>query len=66
MPTTSNTAAARLRCQGCRHYYISHDARFPYACHALQIKSKRQPCQDVLEASGQPCLYRQHKTASSS
>jgi hypothetical protein len=31
----------------------------------LKIKSKRQPCLDVLEASGQPCLYRQQKTGPS-
>jgi hypothetical protein len=49
------------QCLDCRHYHISHDVRFPYACRALKIKSKRQPCLDVLEASGQPVLYRQQK-----
>ncbi|BBF85884.1 hypothetical protein DLM_2269 [Aquitalea magnusonii] len=63
MPATGQSTAPRPGCLACRHYHISHDARFPYACRALHIKSKRQPCIDVLEASGQPCLYRQQKTA---
>ena len=63
MPTTTGASSKRANCLDCQHYHISHDVRFPYACRALNIKSKRQPCQDVLEASGRPCLYRQQKTA---
>ncbi|WP_205677514.1 hypothetical protein [Aquitalea denitrificans] len=62
MPATGKAPQPLRQCLDCRHYHISHDARFPYACTALKIKSKRQPCLDVLEASGQPCLYRQQKT----
>jgi hypothetical protein len=42
-------------CSRCVHYYITHEASFPYACHALGFKSKRKPHLDVLEASGEYC-----------
>jgi hypothetical protein len=45
------------RCNRCNHYYITHDQVFKYGCRALDFKSKRQPIRDVIEASGQPCLY---------
>lgn len=46
-----------LSCKRCACYYITHDPAFPYGCRALEFKSRRQPCLDVLEASGQPCRY---------
>ena len=48
-------------CNNCTHYYITHDAHFRYGCRALDFKSQRQPILDVIEASGQPCLYFQEK-----
>jgi len=53
------------RCTACANYYITHDLKFPYGCRALRFKSARQPIQDVIEASGQPCLYFQAKKARS-
>lgn len=44
------------RCNGCVHYYITHDTHFRYGCRALGFKSQRQPVLDVIEASGLPCL----------
>ena len=49
------------RCTACTNYYITHDLKFPYGCRALRFKSARQPIQDVIETSGQPCLYFQAK-----
>jgi hypothetical protein len=57
-------AAQRPRCTACAHYYITHDLSFPYGCHALRFKSARQPIVEVIEASGQPCLYFQPKPRS--
>ena len=47
----------RPRCIRCAHHRITHDPSFPYACTALDFKSVREPMKDVIEASGQPCLY---------
>lgn len=49
------------RCNRCVHYFITHDVNFRYGCHALDFKSARRPCLDVIAASGQPCLYFQSK-----
>ncbi|MBI1890482.1 MAG: hypothetical protein HYS18_07550 [Burkholderiales bacterium] len=43
-------------CAKCMHYYITHDAHFPYGCRALGIKSQRKPHLEVLAASNIPCL----------
>lgn len=47
---------ARPTCMGCRHHAITHDPAFPYACRAMGFKSRRPPCLEVLEASGEPCM----------
>ena len=53
----SDKASERPRCNGCVHYYITHDAVFRYGCRALDFKSRRQPVLDVIESSGESCLY---------
>ncbi|MGE5471420.1 MAG: hypothetical protein ACM3X0_11535 [Bacteroidota bacterium] len=45
------------RCNGCAHYYITHDIRHPYGCRALGFKSPRQPIRVVMQASAWPCQY---------
>jgi hypothetical protein len=45
------------RCGPCVHYYITHDQNFRYGCRAMDFKSQRQPVLDVIESSGQNCLY---------
>ena len=56
--------APRLRsCNQCRHYYITHDVNFPYGCRAMDFKSRRQPINDVMDASGQECHYFLEKTS---
>ncbi|MEN3809709.1 hypothetical protein ABH309_03335 [Chromobacterium piscinae] len=49
-------------CRRCRHYFVTHDPRFPYGCRTMGFSSKRTPCLDVREASGQPCMRFQPKT----
>ncbi|MFZ4539355.1 hypothetical protein [Propionivibrio sp.] len=46
-----------LRCNGCVHYFITHELKFRYGCRALAFKSQQQPIRDVIDASGQSCLY---------
>lgn len=45
------------RCRLCRHYYVTHDVRFPHGCRELGFKSAREPQRDVLASSGLPCQY---------
>ncbi|MBS4017831.1 MAG: hypothetical protein KGZ68_06300 [Dechloromonas sp.] len=45
------------RCRDCRHYYITFDRNFPYGCRELGFKSAREPMRDVIESSGEVCLY---------
>jgi hypothetical protein len=54
---TNSSEPARQRCRACRHYYITHDINFPYGCRQLGFKSAREPMRDVIESSGQVCLY---------
>ena len=61
MDSTKSSPESKRRCHQCANYQITHDVQFPYACRALDFKSRRQPCLDVLEASGQACLYFQGK-----
>jgi hypothetical protein len=50
-------------CWKCLHHFITHDPTFPYGCHAMQFKSRRLPCKEVLDASGEGCLMFQRKEA---
>ena len=47
----------RPRCRACRHHYITHNINVPYGCRELGFISAREPMRDVIEASGQTCLY---------
>jgi hypothetical protein len=55
--SSSDNASRSPTCLQCRHYYITWDAAFPYGCRALHFKSRRLPREDVLESSGQNCLF---------
>jgi len=54
-------ALVSVRCTACVHYFVTHDAVLPHGCRRLDFKSARLPMLDVLESSGQPCLYFQPK-----
>jgi len=51
------SADSDRKCHQCTHYFITHDATFPYACRALNFRSRTLPCREVLAASGQECQY---------
>jgi hypothetical protein len=48
-------------CLDCAHYYITHDASFPYGCRGMNFKSKRLPQLEVIQASKAYCLVFQQK-----
>jgi hypothetical protein len=43
------------RCWQCRHFGSSHDARVPYLCRVLGIKTRVLPSLEVLRVDGRPC-----------
>ncbi|MBV8665832.1 MAG: hypothetical protein JO269_05035 [Burkholderiaceae bacterium] len=57
----NNQQAQFSNCFECKHYFITWDPKFPYGCHGMNFKSKRQPRLEVLEASGQVCLMFEKK-----
>ena len=48
-------------CRECAHYSISWDANFPYACKAMNFKSKRMPQLEVYESYGHFCVTFEQK-----
>jgi hypothetical protein len=43
-------------CCRCAAFYITHDPTFPYGCRAVGFRSRKLPCIEVLESSGEACL----------
>jgi hypothetical protein len=43
-------------CAKCRHYFITHDARFPYGCRAMNFKSQGSPHNEIVAATGAACV----------
>ena len=54
--TVNRQPPVPAHCRHCVHYYITHDARFPYGCRAMDFKSKRLPLQDVRDSTGRDCV----------
>ncbi|MHC4262309.1 MAG: hypothetical protein ACYSWX_07310 [Planctomycetota bacterium] len=50
-------------CHGCRHFRVTYDPAWPYACDLFDMRAKRLPSIEVLEASGQPCRARETRDA---
>lgn len=44
------------KCNNCKHYFITFDAKAPKGCKAYNIKSAQLPSQIVKMASGQECM----------
>lgn len=59
----SEKALKGASCLRCAHYFITHDPRFPYGCHAMGLKSQRRPELDVLSATGTACVIFTPKAA---
>ncbi|WP_199152959.1 hypothetical protein [Chromobacterium sp. ASV23] len=58
----SRPARGALLCRRCQHYFVTYNPSFPYGCRAMGFSSKRLPCLDVQEASGQTCMRFDPKT----
>ncbi|WP_434633999.1 hypothetical protein [Chromobacterium sp. CV08] len=61
MPADPSPRRGAPLCRRCLHHFVTYDPNFPYGCRAMGFSSKRAPCLDVLEASGQPCMRFQAK-----
>jgi hypothetical protein len=48
-------------CKDCIHFFVTYDPQFPYGCRSMGFKSRRYPCFEVQEASGEPCQGREVK-----
>ena len=53
---TDSTRRDKPACAKCAHYFITHDARFPYGCRAMGFKSRRSPQEEISAVTGAPCL----------
>ena len=48
-------AKTKPHCRSCRFYFITYDVERPHGCHAFGFKSKRLPCREVFESTGEDC-----------
>jgi hypothetical protein len=46
-------------CHGCRHFQVTYQRDWPYACLAFDLRAKRLPSLEVQDASGEPCRARE-------
>lgn len=44
-----------IRCQACRHFFITWDRNFPNGCRAMNFKSQNMPSVVTYQSSGMPC-----------
>lgn len=49
-------------CHKCRHFYITWDKNTPNGCRLYGIKTRRNPSQVVMSATGTGCLGYEKKT----
>ncbi len=45
----------RPSCFRCRHFVVTHDARFPYGCRLFAMRTRALPSIEVERTSGRPC-----------
>ena len=55
--------ASTSLCFGCRHFLVTHEREWPYACLRFELRSKRLPSAEVELASGSPCAAREPRGA---
>lgn len=48
-------AGVEINCLFCRHFFITHEAGFPYGCRAAGFKSRSMPSREMLLNSGIVC-----------
>lgn len=51
----------KINCFACRHFFITHNPRFPYGCRAVGFKSRFLPSQEMQRNSGLPCQLFEEK-----
>lgn len=44
-----------INCFFCEHFFITHEAKYPYGCRAMGFKSVRMPAVDVFNNSRMDC-----------
>jgi hypothetical protein len=44
-----------INCFFCKHFYITHNQRYPYGCRIIGFKSARMPSVDVFLNSDMEC-----------
>ena len=42
-------------CRRCLHFFVTHEARWPYGCRWFEMKSRTLPSAEVVRSSGEPC-----------
>jgi hypothetical protein len=55
----SERVAEGALCFGCRHFRVTHQRDWPYACLQFELRSRRPPSVEVELASGAPCAARE-------
>ena len=51
----------RLSCQGCRHFFVTHDPHRPWGCRNFGFKGKNLPAEIVYLSTGMQCAYYQRR-----
>jgi hypothetical protein len=59
----SERVAEGALCFGCRHFRVTHQRGWPYACLQFELRSRRPPSVEVELASGAPCAAREARSA---
>ncbi len=50
-------------CYQCRDYFVTWDPGFPMGCRQFGFRGKQMPSVEVLQTTGQHCLYFRPKKA---
>lgn len=49
----------RTSCQGCSHFFVTHDRQRPWGCRKFGFKGKSLPALVVFQSTGMHCAYYQ-------
>ncbi len=51
----------KISCQGCRHFFVTHDPQRPWGCRNFGFKGKNLPAEVVYQSTGMQCAYYQRR-----
>jgi hypothetical protein len=57
------TQGARIVCNGCRHFYVTHDPALPWGCRSFGFRAAQLPNFLVRAATGTNCASFEQKPA---